>query len=162
TDQDGSSTELGVKFRSDLAGTITGIRFYKGSTNTGTHVGELFSLAGALLASATFTNETASGWQQVTFATPVTIQANTTYVAAYPSVTTTFSESLQAAPTFTLKDAGNNPVAGTVTYSDATHTATFTPSAALNPSTTYTATVSGAKDRAGNVMTSPLSWSFTT
>jgi hypothetical protein len=32
---------------------------------------------------ATFTNETASGWQQVTFATPVAIVANTTYVASY-------------------------------------------------------------------------------
>ena len=30
-----SSVELGVKFRSDVAGTITGIRFYKASTNTG-------------------------------------------------------------------------------------------------------------------------------
>ena len=39
TDPDTSSTEVGVKFRSDVAGTITGIRFYKGSTNTGTHVG---------------------------------------------------------------------------------------------------------------------------
>jgi hypothetical protein len=31
----------------------------------------------------TFTNETASGWQQATFATPVAITANTTYVASY-------------------------------------------------------------------------------
>ncbi len=31
----------------------------------------------------TFTGETGSGWQQVTFATPVAIQANTVYVASY-------------------------------------------------------------------------------
>ena len=31
----------------------------------------------------TFTGETASGWQQATFATPVSINANTTYVASY-------------------------------------------------------------------------------
>jgi hypothetical protein len=36
-----------------------------------------------LLASATFTNETASGWQQVNFAVPVAITANTLYVASY-------------------------------------------------------------------------------
>jgi hypothetical protein len=36
-----------------------------------------------LLASATFSRETASGWQEVQFATPVAITANTTYVASY-------------------------------------------------------------------------------
>ena len=30
-----------------------------------------------------FSNETASGWQQVLFTTPVPIQANTTYIVAY-------------------------------------------------------------------------------
>ena len=82
-DSDSSATEVGVKFRSDVAGYITGIRFYKGSTNTGTHVGSLWTSTGTLLAQATFTSETASGWQQVTFASPVAINANTTYVASY-------------------------------------------------------------------------------
>jgi regulation of enolase protein 1 (concanavalin A-like superfamily) len=75
--------ELGVKFRSDVSGTITGVRFWKGSLNTGTHTGELWSSTGQLLATATFTNESASGWQQVTFSTPVTIAANTTYIVSY-------------------------------------------------------------------------------
>ena len=78
-----SSVELGVKFRSDVAGTITGIRFYKASTNTGIHVGNLWSSTGTQLASATFSGETASGWQQVNFSTPVAITANTVYVASY-------------------------------------------------------------------------------
>ena len=34
-EQDASAVELGVKFRSDIAGYITGIRFYKGPGNTG-------------------------------------------------------------------------------------------------------------------------------
>ena len=80
---DGGSVELGVKFRSTEAGTINGIRFYKAATNTGTHIGSLWTIGGQLLAEATFTNETASGWQQVTFANPVEIQPNTTYVAGY-------------------------------------------------------------------------------
>jgi hypothetical protein len=78
-----SAVELGVKFRSDVAGNITGIRFYKASANTGTHVGNLWTSTGTLLATATFTGETASGWQQVNFATPVSITANTVYVASY-------------------------------------------------------------------------------
>lgn len=75
--------EVGVKFRSNVDGQITGIRFYKTSLNTGTHIGNLWTGSGTLLATATFTNETATGWQQVDFSTPVSIQANTTYVASY-------------------------------------------------------------------------------
>src|SRR6185312_9279873 len=80
---DSAAVELGVKFTSDTAGYITGIRFYKGGANTGTHIGHLWTSAGALLASATFTGETASGWEQVNFTSPVAIAANTTYVASY-------------------------------------------------------------------------------
>jgi hypothetical protein len=77
------SQELGMKFRSDVNGYITGIRFYKASTNTGTHVANLWTSTGTRLATATFTNETASGWQEVNFSTPVAITANTVYVASY-------------------------------------------------------------------------------
>lgn len=77
--------EVGVKFRSDVSGAITGIRFYKGSGNTGTHTGSLWSASGSLLATGTFTNETASGWQTLLFSSPVQISANTTYVASYHS-----------------------------------------------------------------------------
>ena len=80
---DPGAVELGVKFRSDVAGFITGLRFYKASTNTGTHIGNLWSTAGIKLGTATFSGETASGWQQVNFASPVAIQANTVYVASY-------------------------------------------------------------------------------
>jgi hypothetical protein len=75
--------ELGVSFKSDVSGTITGIRFYKSSANTGSHVGRLWNHGGTLLASVTFTAETASGWQQANFSTPVAITANTVYVASY-------------------------------------------------------------------------------
>jgi hypothetical protein len=87
-----SPVELGVKFRSDVTGTITGIRFYKANTNTGTHIGNLWSSTGALLASATFVSETASGWQQVNFTTPVPITANTVYVASYHANTGHYSD----------------------------------------------------------------------
>jgi len=72
-----------VQFKSDSDGYITGIRFYKSQANTGTHVAHLWSASGTLLASATFTNETASGWQQVNFLSPIAITTNTVYVGSY-------------------------------------------------------------------------------
>ena len=80
---DPAAVELGVRFRSDVAGSILGIRFYKSTANAGIHVGNLWSNTGTLLGSATFSGESASGWQQVTFAAPIAIAANTTYVASY-------------------------------------------------------------------------------
>jgi hypothetical protein len=80
---DGSGVELGVKFKSDTVGAITGLRFYKAAANTGTHVGSLWSSTGTLLARATFTSESASGWQRVSFDQPVPVTAGTTYVASY-------------------------------------------------------------------------------
>jgi hypothetical protein len=251
TDADPNAVEIGVKFFADTGGVISGIRFFKGSTNTGTHVGSLWTANGQLLAQATFSGESATGWQQVNFATPVSISAGTHYVASYhtntghyagdnyyffnsgfdnpplhalkngedggngvyvysansafptntykssnywvdvvyspsgadttpPTVTTrspapgatgvplsttvsaTFSEPVQQSTiVFTLKDPSNNTVPGALSYDNITFTATLTPSAALAASTTYTATVSGAQDGAGNTMTA-VSWSFTT
>jgi Domain of unknown function (DUF4082)/Bacterial Ig-like domain/Bacterial Ig domain len=80
---DGGSVNLGVRFQTEANGFITGIRFYKGAANTGTHTGNLWSATGTPLASVTFTGETASGWQTASFATPVAVTAGTTYVASY-------------------------------------------------------------------------------
>ena len=84
---DANAVELGVRFRGDTNGTISALRFYKGATNTGTHIANLWSNTGTLLATATFANETASGWQQVTFGSPVAVTANTTYIASYHTAT---------------------------------------------------------------------------
>jgi hypothetical protein len=246
-DSDTSAVELGVKFRSDVRGFVTALRFYKGTGNNGTHVGSLWSSAGVKLASATFTNETASGWQQVTFPTPVAVSAATTYIASYyapvgrysvtnngfasgvdnaplhaladgvngsngiyrygtgggfptntyqatnywvdvafdtsstdttaPTLTArtptagstgvpvsspvsgTFSEPVTGAVVALTGPAGNVP--GSTSYDSANQTVTFQPTAALALSATYTATVSAAKDAAGNTMAT-TSWSFTT
>ncbi len=83
SDDDPNAVELGVKFQADVDGQITGLRFYKGAGNTGTHVANLWTVDGTNLATATFANETASGWQQVDLAAPVAIAADTTYVASY-------------------------------------------------------------------------------
>ena len=80
---DASSVNVGMKFTSDASGPVTGVRFYKAAANTGTHTGSLWSSSGALLAQGTFSGESASGWQQMTFSSPVTISAGTTYVVSY-------------------------------------------------------------------------------
>ena len=248
-DSDSNAIEVGVKFRASQSGFINGIRFYKGSANTGTHVGSLWSASGAKLGSATFSGESASGWQQVNFGSPVAVAANTTYVASYyapngrystsdgyfttptsngpltalqdgadgsngvykygaagfptvgyaasnywvdvvyttstsdttkptltdrqpasgatgvaasTDVTATFSEPVTSSSiTMALRDSNDTPVSGTKAYDAGTRRATFTPSSALKDSETYTATVSGATDLAGNTMDS-VSWSFTT
>lgn len=80
---DANPIEVGVKFRADSNGFISGVKFYKSSANVGAHTGSLWTNTGALLATGTFANETASGWQTLMFASPVPITANTTYVASY-------------------------------------------------------------------------------
>jgi methionine-rich copper-binding protein CopC len=253
SDSDAAAVEVGVKFRADVSGQVTGIRFYKGSANTGTHVGHLWTAGGTQLAAVTFTGESASGWQQATFATPVTISAGTTYVASYytpvghysedtgyfavaghdspplhalaagvdgvngvyrygtgggfptltyqnsnywvdvvvstgatapdttppaltaqtpapgatgvstgTTVTATFSEPVQPATVLaSLRDAGGAAVTASTSYDSAAQRVTLTPGSALQPGVAYTATVSGARDLAGNQM-APASWSFTT
>jgi methionine-rich copper-binding protein CopC len=80
---DSSALELGVQLTPSVNGKITGIRFYKSAANTGTHTGSLWSSTGTLLATGTFTAESPSGWQTLTFASPVSVTAGTTYVASY-------------------------------------------------------------------------------
>jgi YVTN family beta-propeller protein len=83
TDIDAGSIELGTRFRTSTAGTVTGIRFYKVAGNGGTHVGSLWTSTGTLLGRVTFSGETASGWQVASLPTPVTLAANTWYVVSY-------------------------------------------------------------------------------
>lgn len=78
----GTSYELGMKLQSAKSGQITAIRYWKAASETGTHVGRIWASSGAVLATVTFSNETASGWQQQALNTPVNIQANTTYVVS--------------------------------------------------------------------------------
>ncbi|MEV0143919.1 MULTISPECIES: DUF4082 domain-containing protein [unclassified Nonomuraea] len=87
----GAPVTLGVRFRASTSGVVQGIRFYKGSQNTGTHVGALWTTGGTQLATVTFTGETASGWQQATFSSPVPIDADTAYIASYFAPTGHFS-----------------------------------------------------------------------
>jgi hypothetical protein len=75
--------ELGTRFLVTKAGQIKAIRFYKSPSESGTHTGRIYiseTSGPRLIASVTFTNETASGWQMQNFITPLSIAANTEYI----------------------------------------------------------------------------------
>jgi VCBS repeat-containing protein len=115
---DGSPLEVGVKFQSSVAGQITALKFYRSSGDTGLDLLDLWTSTGTGLASVTFTNTAASGWQTVNLSTPVSIAANTTYIASYHTngfyvatdnfFTTAFTSGVLTAPSTTT--AGGNGV----------------------------------------------------
>lgn len=113
---DGVSYELGMKFQSAKAGQINAIRYWKAVNETGTHIGRIWTATGAQLAQVTFLNETASGWQQA-LNTPVSIQANTTYVVTV-SCNSYFGDTFDALATSVVNGDlssvadGNNGVFG--------------------------------------------------
>src|SRR5438874_858170 len=110
---DSTPVNVGVKFQASIPGTVTGIRFYKASANIGTHIGELWTANGQqLLASATFTNETGSGWQEVDFSQPVAIDANTIYIASYFAPNGHYSDNNEYF--YTTPPMGTNPTITTV------------------------------------------------
>jgi len=77
-------TELGLKFRSDSSGLITGVRVYgAGAANLSSYIGHLWTSSGTLLGGFDLPKTPVSGWQQSIFRTPIPIVANTTYVVSY-------------------------------------------------------------------------------
>ena len=83
--------------------------------------------------------------------------------AVSSNVTATFSEAIQPASiAFVLRDSANNVVPASLSYDAPSNTSTLHPSTELIATRTYTATVSGAMDLAGNSMGSPVVWSFST
>lgn len=135
TVNDPNPVELGMKFQASTSGDITGLRFYKGPSNTGTHVADLWSSTGTLLATATFTNETASGWQQVNFATLVTITAGTTYIASYHT-----AGNYSADPNLFASSVTNGPLTAPSSASSGGNGVYAYGSGSLFPTNTFNAT----------------------
>ncbi len=124
-DSDVTAVTLGVRFSATVDGTVSGVKFYKGPNNTGTHVGALWSATGTKLATVTFTNESTSGWQTATFSQPVAVTKNTEYVATYRTSVGLYSSTanglgaaLSRDPLLTVTNAGR------YSYADAFPTGT--------------------------------------
>ena len=126
---DTNQVTLGVSFSADTAGAVTGIRFYKGPNNTGTHTGTLWSAGGVKLAEGTFTNEPSSGWATLTFSQPVSIAKNTTYVASYRTEVGNYSATPNA---FAASDLSYGPLHVTSTAGAYSYGAAFPTTATSN------------------------------
>jgi endonuclease/exonuclease/phosphatase family metal-dependent hydrolase len=81
-EDDTRAVEIGVKFRSNVAGTIESVRFYRGTGNAAGYVAHLWASDGTLLAQANVPAGP-NGWHEARFATPVAVAAGATYVASY-------------------------------------------------------------------------------
>ena len=160
-----------MKFTSSVAGQITALKFYRSASDTGPDVLDLWTATGTLLASATFTNTAASGWQTVTLPSAVSIAANTTYVASYHTTgayvatnnyfTTSVTNGPLTAPSTTTIAGGNGVYAyggtsttgifPTNTYGAANYwvDVVFTPSGASNIAPTAVADTGDATERGG-------------
>jgi hypothetical protein len=86
TVNDLDAVEVGLKFRSDIDGLISGVRIYKGGPANGgdSILGHLWTSDGTQLSGGVvFLKEGESGWQQARIHPVVPITANTTYVVSY-------------------------------------------------------------------------------
>jgi Domain of unknown function (DUF4082) len=107
------SYELGTKFQVTQAQSLLGIRYWKDAKETGSHVGRLWSSTGTLLGTVNFSSESASGWQEADFSTPIALTPNTTYIVsvglnAYFDLTTFGLQSqLTAGPLKAVADGQN-------------------------------------------------------
>ena len=104
---DPASVEIGLKFSAAVDGFVSGVRFYKGPTNTGVHTGSLWAIDGTPLGSVTFRDESVSGWQQAIFAAPIPVTANTTYVVSYHAPAGHYAAD---AGTFATEDVVSGPL----------------------------------------------------
>lgn len=83
SDPDRSPVEVGMRFQTSRGGSVTALRYYRGPANVGPHSGRLWGPGGQVLGMATFTNETASGWQQASLAKPVVLTPGAAYTVSY-------------------------------------------------------------------------------
>jgi hypothetical protein len=110
-------TTLGVKFWSSQAGTISAILFYRAAKSPNGYVATLYSAGGStVLGSVTMATESGPvpGWQQAVFAAPISISANTTYVAAYYAPSGQYAETSSGLANTVTSGALNAPAASTV------------------------------------------------
>ncbi|GAA4140998.1 DUF4082 domain-containing protein [Leifsonia shinshuensis] len=80
---DNDSVVLGVKFAPTQPGTIVALQYYQGPRDSGITTATLWSASGAALASTSVPVNRTVGWHTVQLPKPVTVTANTTYVASY-------------------------------------------------------------------------------
>lgn len=161
--------EVGVRFAADVPGVVTAVRFYKASTNTGSHPVRIWSNGGALLGSGTTGTETASGWQQVAIPGGVRVEPGTPYVASYSAPVGRFSQDAgyfsASAGSSPLRALASTTTAGNGLYATATGvfpTRTYNASnywvdVVFVPDSTQDIPLAARDDSASTAFQSPLS-----
>jgi hypothetical protein len=79
---DGQPIEVAVKLRSEVAGRIVAVRFFKSDESVGPHLARVWNVDREMLAEVEFVGETASGWQDQALGAPVPIAPETTYLVS--------------------------------------------------------------------------------
>jgi hypothetical protein len=82
-DADTAAVELGLRFRTDRDGSVTGLVFRSYASDPSLLTGHLWSSDGTLLAEGGSPQPLPDGSFQVTFAAPVPVQVGDTYVVSY-------------------------------------------------------------------------------
>jgi hypothetical protein len=80
---DHSRVEVGTQFSTTSSGQISSVRFLKAPHSGTTHDVSVWTSTGELLSRATSKQESASGWQTVKLAKPVSVTAGQRYVVSY-------------------------------------------------------------------------------
>jgi hypothetical protein len=110
--------ETGVRITVTEPSQVRSIRFWKSPGETGTHTGRIWNQNGTQVGSVVFTGETASGWQTMQLASPVTLTDGQTYTISvnrnnfYPSTTNGLNSQVIAGPMRTV--VGSNGVYGII------------------------------------------------
>jgi hypothetical protein len=92
-EQDAEPIEVGLRFRTDRDGYVTGMYFYRNAANTGPQVAHMWSADGKLLAEATLTGS-ADPVPRIAFNPPVPVQAGAGYVVSYYTPTGHYASSI--------------------------------------------------------------------
>lgn len=168
--QGGGAVSGAVTYANDVATFTPGSALaYNTQYNATITTGAQSAQGAALGANYTwsFTTATAPPPPPAPTVTAVTPALGATGVAINSPVTAAFSEAMASSTitsaTFTLTAQGGGAVAGTVSYSSGTSTATFDPAANLAYGTTYTATITtGAQSSQATALAANYTWTFTT
>lgn len=80
---DPDAVVLGMRFVPRVAGTVSGMQFWKSAEIEGPFVASLWAEDGRLVAQATVTHPVARGWQDVEFDTPAEVVAGEEYTVGY-------------------------------------------------------------------------------
>jgi len=77
----GNAVNLGVKFQTSVAASMTHCWFYKIATDTGTHVCTVYRVSdGSTVGTVDFSDESESGWQYQAFASALNISSGEDYI----------------------------------------------------------------------------------